>query len=197
MREEAAAMAVLLYSNRGRSAPAANVLAPYAARMALPAQIRFARRNDAPAIARMSRDLIEHGLGWSWTARRVLRSLGDRQTNVVVAPGPAGGVAGFGIMKYHDDEAHLLLLAVDPSWRRRGIGAALVEWLEASALVAGIGQVWLEARITNLSARAFYAHLGYREIRQVAGYYSGVEASVRMARDLWIQRPQRGPVREG
>lgn len=165
--------------------------------MSLPLPIRFARRHDAPEVARMSRDLIEHGLGWSWTARRVLRSVGDRQTNVVVAPGPVGGIAGFGIMKYLDTEAHLLLLAVDPSWRRRGIGAALVGWLEQTALVAGIGEVWLEARVTNVSARAFYAHLGYREVQQVAGYYSGVEASVRMARDLWSPRPQRGPVREG
>jgi [ribosomal protein S18]-alanine N-acetyltransferase len=165
--------------------------------MALPAPVRFARRHDAPEIARMSRDLIEHGLGWSWTPRRVLRSAADRQTNVVVAPGPLGGIAGFGIMKYHDDEAHLLLLAVDPSWRRRGVGAALVEWLEASALVAGIGLVRLEARASNVAARAFYAHLGYREMQQVPGYYSGVEASVRMARDLWAQRPQPGAVREG
>lgn len=165
--------------------------------MALPAPIRFARRPDAAAIARMSRDLIEHGLGWSWTARRVQRAISDRQTNVVVAPGPAGGVIGFGIMKYRDEDAHLLLLAVDPAWRRHGIGGALVEWLERSALVAGIGQVWLEARVTNRTARAFYAHLGYREIRQIAGYYGGVEASVRMARDLWTERPQPGPVREG
>jgi len=165
--------------------------------MALPAPIRFARRHDAPEIARMSRDLIEHGLGWSWTARRVLRSVGDRQRNVIVAPGPAGGIAGFGIMQYLDDEAHLLLLAVDPSWRRRGIGAALVGWLEESALVAGIGQVWLEARVTNHAARAFYAHLGYREVQRIAGYYSGVEASVRMARDLWAQRPQPGAISKG
>lgn len=165
--------------------------------MSLPQAIRFARREDAAAIARMSRDLIEHGLGWSWTARRVLRSIADRRTNVIVAPDRLGGIAGFGIMQYLDDEAHLLLLAVDPSWRRRGIGAALVGWLEESAVVAGIGHVWLEARVTNLTARAFYAHLGYREIDRIAGYYSGVEASVRMARDLWLHRPQVGPVREG
>lgn len=165
--------------------------------MALPAPIRFARAHDAPEIARMSRDLIEHGLGWSWGGRRVLRSVRDRQTNAVVAPGPVGGIAGFGIMRYLDDEAHLLLLAVDPAWRRHGIGSALVDWLERSAAVAGIGQVWLEARAGNVAARAFYAHLGYREVQQIAGYYSGIEASVRMNRDLWAGRPQPGPVREG
>jgi ribosomal-protein-alanine N-acetyltransferase len=149
-----------------------------------PHGIRIAHRSDALTIARMSRDLIESGLGWSWTAPRVLRSILDTQSNVIVAPAHAAGLAGFGIMKYHDDEAHLLLLAVDPAQRRRGLGGALVRWLEASAQVAGIGTVYLEARARNTAARAFYRRLGYREIQQVEGYYSGREASVRLARDL-------------
>lgn len=147
--------------------------------------IRMAQRADAPAIARMSRDLIEHGLGWSWTAPRVLRSILDQHSNVIVASvSGATALAGFGIMKYHDDEAHLLLLAVQRTQRRRGLGAALVAWLEASAQVAGIGTIYLEARARNGPARAFYRRLGYREIQQVEGYYSGREASVRLARDL-------------
>jgi ribosomal-protein-alanine N-acetyltransferase len=146
--------------------------------------IRMAERADAAPIARMSRDLIERGLGWSWTAPRVLRSLLDVHSNVIVAPAPGAGLAGFGIMKYRDEEAHLLLLAVDPPQRRRGLGAALVRWLEASAQVAGIATIYLEARACNGAARAFYRQLGYREIQQVEGYYSGREASVRLARDL-------------
>lgn len=156
--------------------------------MGLASSIRLARRDDAPAIARLSRDQIERGLGWSWTAPRVLRSILDPASNVIVAPAAAsgqGGPAGFGIMKYHDDEAHLLLLAVDPASRRRGLGAALVGWLEHAAQVAGIGTIYLEARAGNGGARAFYRHLGYREIQQVDGYYAGREASVRLARDLW------------
>ena len=150
--------------------------------------IRLARASDAPRIARMSRDLIESGLGWSWTPPRVLRSLADAQTNVVVALAGAQHI-GFAIMKYHDDEAHLLLLAVQPANGRRGVGTALVEWLEKAALVAGVGQVYLEARVTNGAARAFYKRLGYHEIQLVPGYYQGREASVRLAKDLWEERP--------
>ena len=91
---------------------------------------------------------------------------------------------GFGIMKYADEEAHLLLLAVDPAHARRGLGAALVAWLEDSARVAGVGPVYVEARATNAAARAFYRRLGYGEIQRLPGYYGGVEASVRMAKDL-------------
>lgn len=149
--------------------------------------LRLATRGDAVQIAAMSRDLIERGLGWSWTPRRVQRSIADAQTNVVVAlEGPR--LVGFGIMRYHDDEAHLLLLAVQANERRRGVGAALVTWLEKAALVSGVGQIYLESRLSNLPARAFYRHLGYREVQTVPGYYQGVEPGVRMAKDLWAGR---------
>ena len=151
--------------------------------------LRLAGRADAPAIARLSRDRIEQGLGWSWTAPRVLRSILDPQTNVVVAL-DAARMLGFGIMKYHEDEAHLLLLAVRESSCRRGVGSTLVAWLERSASVAGIGQVALETRITNDGARAFYRRLGYCETRTVPGYYQGREAGVRLVKDLWLGRAE-------
>lgn len=147
-------------------------------------QIALALPRDAAPIATMSRDLIEVGLGWSWTQERVLRSIGDRNTNVAVASDD-GHLAGFGIMKYRDDEAHLFLLAVDPSFRRQGVGSALMAWLERTARVAGIGVVYLETRLASMEARAFYRRLGYREANVVPGYYRGVESSVRLAKDLW------------
>ena len=147
-------------------------------------RIRLAAPGDALAIARMSRDLIEQGLGWSWTAARVRQSIDDAQTNVVVALGIDGGLLAFAIMKYRDDDAHLLLLAVQPAQQRRGIGTALVAWLEKVAMTAGAERICLEARITNAAARAFYGRLGYVEAQVLPGYYSGVEASVRMAKTL-------------
>ena len=145
--------------------------------------IRFATRADAAAIAEMSRDLIERGLGWSWTRERVLRSVRHPDTNAVVAV-REGERAGFGIMKYGEEEAHLLLLAVRPGHARHGVGSALVDWLERSARVAGIARVSLEARLGNVSARSFYARLGYVEAQTMPGYYDGREASVRMAKSL-------------
>jgi ribosomal-protein-alanine N-acetyltransferase len=116
---------------------------------------------------------------------RVLRSIRDAGTNAVVAL-DGETMLGFGIMKYDDEEAHLLLLAVHAAAARRGVGRALVQWLEAVAMVAGVGQVYLEARVANGAARAFYGRLGYREIQHLAGYYQGREAAVRLAKDLWV-----------
>jgi [ribosomal protein S18]-alanine N-acetyltransferase len=153
--------------------------------------IRLACPADADLLALMSRDLIEQGLGWSWTAARLRRSIADAQTNVVVQEGPGADVTGFGVMRYGDAEAHLLLLAVAPAARRQGSGSALLAWLERSAQVGGIAQILLEARVTNVSARAFYRFHGYRETRLVPGYYRGREASVRFVKDLRLGQPER------
>ena len=153
--------------------------------------LRLATHDDAAVIARMSRDLIEQGLGWSWTTPRVLRSVRSPDTNVVLALDDQRSV-GFAIMKYLDAEAHLLLLAVRPEVQRSGVGTALTRWVEASAIAAGIGQVYLEARVSNHAARAFYGRLGYGEVQSLPGYYQGREAAVRMARDLWLGDEARG-----
>ncbi len=148
----------------------------------------LARRADVVEIARMSRDLIEDGLHWAWTPRRVAASIRRPDALVVVARTGAR-IAGFGIMRYGHDAAHLDLLAVRADHRGRGLGAALMRWLEKPALVAGISTVSLEVREANLGARAFYARLGYRDHERLPGYYEGREAALRMRRDLAIRPP--------
>jgi ribosomal-protein-alanine acetyltransferase len=145
--------------------------------------IQLARRGDVLDIACGSRDLIEHGLAWSWTPSRVYASLRSRTARVIVAR-VGDRFAGFAIMRYGGDDAHLDLLAVDPEHRGRGIGRQLVEWLEKPALVAGISSVLLEVRARNSAARAFYARLGYRTLGRIAGYYQGREPAIRMVHAL-------------
>jgi ribosomal-protein-alanine N-acetyltransferase len=147
-------------------------------------EIRLAVPSDAARIAAMSRDYIEDGLGWGWTPARVTRSIRDRSTNVALAEWGAE-LAGFGIMKYLDDDAHLLLFAVLPKYRRNGIGSKLLDWLETTATTAGIELIFLEARQTNATARAFYAARGYRELAVLTHYY-GSEDAVRIGKDLGL-----------
>jgi [ribosomal protein S18]-alanine N-acetyltransferase len=146
--------------------------------------IRLATFDDAPAIGAMSRELIEHGLHWRWRPSSIRHCIRDPSTNVAVAPSDRG-IAGFAVMQYKDDEAHLILLGVDPAQRRRGVGRALMAWHEAAALTAGIGTVYIEARAGKADTRAFYRELGYREVQLVRGYYEGIEDAVRLAKDLW------------
>lgn len=145
--------------------------------------LRLARPADAAAIANLSRDLIEHGLVWRWTPQRVTASIRAANVNVLVGR-IQGKIAGFAIMRYGDDDAHLDLLAVAPPFRRAGVGRRLLQWLEECAVVAGIFSVALEVRESNEEAQLFYEHLGYRRLAHLPGYYQRIEAALRMGRDM-------------
>lgn len=154
-------------------------------------KIRLAEPRDAQAIAEMSRDHIESGLGWRYDAARVLRSLRSRETTVLIAGERKTYVAlerpvpvAFAIMDFGDERAHLVLLAVRPSHRRRGIGRLMLDWLLESARAAGMASVHLELRADNQAARRFYRALGFSETVLVPRYYDGREAAMRMLRVL-------------
>ena len=147
--------------------------------------LRLAATADAGPIAAMSRELIEAGLPWSWTPGRVARNLGQPDTLVLTAREDAT-LAGFAIMQFGDERAHLSLLAVRPDFRRQGVARRMLDWLGASALTAGIASIGLELRESNLDARRFYLKLGFVETLRIPGYYRGAETAVRMLRDIRI-----------
>jgi len=172
--------------------------------------IRLAEPRDAQAVALMSRDFIESGLGWKYDAARVLKAIRDRETLAIVAceDGKAGGaapsaassstvragLAGFAFMELGEERAHLVLLAVRPSHRRLGIGQRMLDWLLDSARVAGMASVHLELRASNDAARRFYRAMGFYETVLVPGYYRGVEGgrkegALRMLRVLRVPGP--------
>jgi ribosomal-protein-alanine N-acetyltransferase len=146
----------------------------------------LATRGDARAIAGMSREYIEHGLGWSWTEARVAHAIANPEANVAVVR-EGGGIVAFGIMSYRDESAHLLLFAVRGSHQRRGMGARVLRWLEQVARDAGIRTVLVECRRDNAAARNFYGEHGYHERIITPGYYRGVEDAVRL--EKWLAPP--------
>lgn len=145
--------------------------------------LEFARPDDARALAAMSRDLIETGLGWEYRPQRIARMIADPDAVALVArEGPL--VSGFALMSFGDARAHLALLAVRPAHRRRGIARSLVAWLVESAAAAGAVSVHVELRAGNHPAHALYADAGFTETLRVPGYYRGRETAVRMVRVL-------------
>jgi ribosomal-protein-alanine N-acetyltransferase len=156
--------------------------------------LRLARRDDARAMALMSRDLIEAGLGWSYQPERIRQLLDDPEVTSVVAR-RNGQFAGFGVMRIGDERAHLVLLAVRPAHQRCGIGRQLVDWLVSSATVAGTASIHVELRAQNKSAFAFYRVSGFSETLRLTGYYSGRETAIRMLRMLRAPMPAPEPWR--
>ena len=150
--------------------------------------VRLAGQRDAQAIALMSRDLVESGLGWKYDAARVLKAIRDPETLAPVAC-DRGRVAGFAIMEFGDERAHLVLLAVRPTLLLMGSGPPLFDLLMASARVAGIARAHLGLRAGNEAARGFYRAMGFDETIVVPGYYRGREAALRMIRVLRSTSP--------
>ena len=163
-------------------------------------RLELARHRDARAMAAMSRDLIERGLPWRWRAERLLHLMSDPETAVLRAHRDHE-LCGFAVMTFDWQRAtaHLILLAVAPQERRRGLGSALLRWLEVVAQRGGVGRVVLEVRASSRGAQRFYRSLGYRSVAVVPGYYQGREDAVRMVAALGAStsahRTRRDPAR--
>ena len=146
--------------------------------------VRLASAADAADISIMSRDYIEHGLPWTWTAARVETAIRDANINVVVV-GERSAICAFGIMSYPDDDAHLLLLAVRRAQQRRGVGSAILCWLEEAARTAGAKRVRVECRRDNAAARNFYCERGYQEISITTRFYRGLKDGIHLVK--WLR----------
>jgi len=130
-------------------------------------------------MAEMSRELIEAGLGWRYTPRRMTALIRDPETVALVACDGLR-IQGFAVMQFGDVHAHLALLCVRPTQQLRGIGRRLNAWLVESARVAGIASIRLELRADNAAALSFYRRLGFSETQLVPEYYDGYVAARRM-----------------
>ena len=151
-------------------------------------QLELATSTDAHTIAMLSRELIETGLSWRWRSLRIAKLIYHPEA-VVLTARIGSRVIGFAIMQFAAEDAHLLLFAVIPEYRYRGLGRALWIWLEKSARTAGIVRVHLEVRANNLGAQTFYQRLGFTQVQAIPHYYDGREAAVRMVNPLIVSPP--------
>lgn len=67
---------------------------------------------------------------------------------------------------------HVITIDVHPDWRRRGVGAALMDTLEEAFRQAGCALARLEVAVSNAGAQAFYQRRGYAMRRTLHNYYA-------------------------
>ncbi|WP_423140670.1 GNAT family N-acetyltransferase [Parablastomonas sp. CN1-191] len=120
--------------------------------------------------------------GEAWTRRQIEDALllGSCDYALVGADGasPQGEAlaAGFFLSRHAADECELLLLAVDPAQRRRGLGDALMHRFAAQARERGAKRLLLEMRAGN-PAEALYHRHGFVHVGTRPAYYRGGEGS--------------------
>lgn len=130
-------------------------------------QIRRMKAADLPAVIAVERA----SFALPWTARMLEEELQRPLAHSVVAVDEQNGVVGFLMGRRYPDAWHVLDLAVEPHWRRRGIGGRLLDDFLAAAQVAG-ADVVLEVRRSNFAALALYRSRGFIVTAVRRGYYT-------------------------
>lgn len=132
--------------------------------------------DDLDRIMAVMEAAFEPRWGEAWTRRQVLDSLmlPNVHYRLVDADGcPRAGdadAAGFILTRHVSGEEELLLVAVRPEFRGRGIGARLLELFKNDAQSRGATRVFLEMRHNNPAA-SLYRTAGFLPLGQRSEYY--------------------------
>lgn len=144
-----------------------------------------------PGQTRDARDLARiHATGFyrGWPEAEFASFLSEPGTPVYVACDAKRRIAGFALIRIAADEAELLTIAVDPKWRGRKIGQALLRAAFDDLLMSPARRMFLEVSEENAAAIKLYTREGFSTISRRQGYYPKPDGSAAtalvMARDL-------------
>lgn len=124
----------------------------------------------------------------AWTRVQLRDSLAMPSTTLLLVdregrplPGAGGAPvatgAGFTLSRQALDEEELLLIAVRPEERGRGLGTNLLEQTVLAAKRRGVRRMFLEVRANN-PARALYRRAGFSPIGTRPRYYRALDGEM-------------------
>lgn len=126
---------------------------------------------DLPDVMIAMGDAFDPEFGEAWTEAQCAGVLGMPGCWLLIAR-DADEPAGFALLRSAPGEAELLLIAVRPRFRRRGIAAALLDRAATDATTAGIESLHLEVRDGN-PALELYRAAGFVQVGRRPAYYRG------------------------
>jgi [ribosomal protein S18]-alanine N-acetyltransferase len=131
--------------------------------------------DDVAALAALDAACFSH----PWTADQLSAEVALAPPGeVLLARGPRAGrgpgatLGAYCAYRVVLDEMHVMNVAVDPAWRRRGVGRFLLRLAMRRAFRSGARTALLDVRVGNLAALGLYASLGFEPIAVRRGYYS-------------------------
>jgi ribosomal-protein-alanine acetyltransferase len=109
----------------------------------------------------------------AWSREQMESELASPHTSYVAVVDDVDGLVGYGgvLAPSGSDDADIQTIAVAPSFRRAGLGRAIMAELIGAARLAGAGRVFLEVRADNPAAQSLYADLGFVEVGVRPHYY--------------------------
>ena len=132
--------------------------------------------DDLDRIMAVMETAFEPAFGEAWNRRQVSDALVLPNTHYLLAgadgapPSASEPAAGFVLSRGAADEEELLLIAVDPRHRHRGVGGALLRAFVEQARGRGAERLFLEMRDGN-SAEALYLRHGFARVGRRRAYY--------------------------
>ena len=147
---------------------------------AQPVSVRLATPADLDAVVRIDvRSFTRH-----WPADDFAEQLADPRVAIWIAE-VQGAPCGYVHVRAIPGEAELLNIAVQPSARRQGVAARLLDHAQDQALQGGAERMFLEVRADNEAALGLYRRAAWEQIGIRKRYYSedGADAIV-MSIDL-------------
>ena len=132
--------------------------------------------DDLDLIMAVMAAAFDPAYGEAWTRAQVEDALVLPNTHYLLAgadgraPGEGSEAAGFALSRGAADEEELLLIAVDPRHRGRGIGSALMARFIAEAGARGAERLFLEMREGN-PAESLYRRHGFAVVGRRRAYY--------------------------
>jgi len=136
-----------------------------------PVRIERGTSDDLDAVMEVMDSAFGRRFGEAWTRSQCAGILPMAGVSLMLAlDRREDGTAAFSLSRNVADEAELLLLAVAPAHRRRGIGRGLLNDFIDRARVGGLSRVHLEVRDGN-PAIGMYRSAGFSPIGRRRNYY--------------------------
>ena len=142
-------------------------------------RLATARVGDLAAVMRVMDAAFEPAYGEAWTGAQLLTLFALPSARVCLA-WDGDHACGFSAARIAGPESELLLLAVDPQFRGRGIGRLLIDDWRAWAGEQGAEDYFLEMRADN-GAIHLYERTGFTECGRRPAYYRGHDGKLRDA----------------
>jgi [ribosomal protein S18]-alanine N-acetyltransferase len=137
--------------------------------------IADARADDAAALARVHASAFGHG----WSENEFERLLADKNVicHVARGNGGTGEVCAFTISRIVEDEAEILMVAVEPGEQGRGLAAGCWRGIWDASPRAASARCFLEVDEGNAPALRLYSRAGFEQVGRRPGYYGNSEGS--------------------
>jgi ribosomal-protein-alanine N-acetyltransferase len=142
-----------------------------------PAHIWSGTSDDLDAVMEIMEAAFGARYGEAWTRSQCAGILPMAGVSLILADdGESGSAVGFSLFRSVANESELLLLAVSPNYRRRGVGRKLLQDFLSRARTRGSTRVHLEVREGN-PAIQMYRHAGFEPIGRRRNYYRAQDGS--------------------